>query len=254
VAAVVLFANGSLGRDAVRIVREAGDEIVALVVHPVERAREREAIVQAAGVRDSRVMDGDRLNTPDAQHVIAAADAVIGLSAGFGYILRRPVFARPARGTVNLHTSWLPFNRGAHPNAWALIEGTPAGATLHQVDDGVDTGPILARTQVRVRPTDTARSLYTRQERAALALLRRVWPRVREGRIPPRPQPPGGTAHRISDLANTDRVDWEETFVLRDLVNRLRGREFPPYPGCYTEIDGRRYAIRLRLRRMPERG
>ena len=49
---------------------------------------------------------------------------------------------------INLHISYLPYNRGAHPNFWSFVENTPSGVSIHQVDSGIDTGKIVIQKQI----------------------------------------------------------------------------------------------------------
>ncbi len=63
-------------------------------------------------------------------------------------------------GAVNLHNSYLPWNKGAHACTWAIVDQTPHGATMHWMDEGIDTGPILHQELLDVLDTDTADSLY----------------------------------------------------------------------------------------------
>src|SRR5690606_7176717 len=149
---------------------------------------------------------------------------------------------------LNLHPSYLPYNRGAHPNVWSIVEETPAGVTLHYVDAGIDTGDIVAQREVPVAPSDTGGSLYRKLERAGLELLQEAWPHIKAGRVRRQPQPRDrGTFHRVAQLGELDRIDLDKEYRARDLINLLRARTFPPYKGAYFEDQGRRVYIRLEL-------
>jgi len=121
------------------------------------------------------------------------------VSYGYSHIIRRPVLdAFPSR-IVNLHISYLPWNRGADPNLWSWIDDTPKGVTLHQVDEGVDTGPIIDQVLVHFGIGETLATSYEQLRTAAETMFTRVWPLVRAGRIHPRRQPAGGSVHRARD-------------------------------------------------------
>lgn len=105
---------------------------------------------------------------------------------------------------VNLHISYLPWNRGAHPNYWAAREGTPSGVTIHWMDEGIDTGPIIARLKVPFEPGDTLRTSYDRLQAKVTELFIFWWEGIKEG-VPGRPQDEG-TYHRASELPE---VDWD---------------------------------------------
>ena len=62
------------------------------------------------------------------------------ISFGFRYIIDKKILDSFKKRAINLHVSYLPWNRGADPNLWSIYENTPKGVTIHQIDSGVDTG------------------------------------------------------------------------------------------------------------------
>ena len=70
------------------------------------------------------------------------------ISFGYRHILLPKVIATAKRPIINLHISYLPYNKGAHPNFWSFCEGTPSGVTIHCIDEGIDTGDILCQRYV----------------------------------------------------------------------------------------------------------
>jgi methionyl-tRNA formyltransferase len=148
---------------------------------------------------------------------------------------------------VNLHPGYLPFNRGAYPNVWSIVERTPAGATLHHVDDGIDTGDIVAQEKIEVLPTDTGESLYRRLEQACLRVFEGAWPLVREGKAPRTPQKGAGTSHRVRDVEAIDEIRLDGSYRAADLLDILRARTFPPYTGAFIRVGGTRINLRVQL-------
>ncbi len=65
------------------------------------------------------------------------------ISFGYRHILKSDFISRFDGKIINLHISYLPYNRGCHPNVWSFVEGTPKGVTIHLMDEGIDTGDIL---------------------------------------------------------------------------------------------------------------
>jgi len=121
------------------------------------------------------------------------------VSYGYRYILREGVLARFPGRVVNLHISYLPWNRGADPNLWSFLEDTPKGVTIHHIDVGVDTGDILAQARIDVRNNDTLRTTYDRLSGRIESLFEEVWPEIVSGGRRGTRQPAGGTAHRMKD-------------------------------------------------------
>jgi methionyl-tRNA formyltransferase len=131
---------------------------------------------------------------------------------------------------------------------WSIIEGTPAGATIHYLDEGIDTGDIIAQSEVPVEAIDTGASLYSRLEECCIELFQNTWPAIRSGTAPRTPQTrQAGTAHRTSDVERIDRIDLDRSYNARELINVLRARTFPPYSGAYFIEQGRRVGLRLQL-------
>ncbi|MFB6264774.1 MAG: methionyl-tRNA formyltransferase [Bradymonadaceae bacterium] len=246
---LAVFADSRVGREVVDfLASERREEIVALVVHDEDEASCRSTIVERSGVPEQHVFGPDRLGESDFADRLRDLSVDLGVSAFFGHILPPAVLEAFDRGCLNLHSGYLPYNRGTYPNVWSIVEGTPAGATLHYMDEGVDTGPVVARRRVEKRPTDTGRSLYRRLQTACVELFRDTWPEVAAGRDEPVEQDPdAGTSHRRADVEEIDEIDLDETYTGRELIDRLRARTFPPYESCYFEEDGERVYVRVQL-------
>jgi methionyl-tRNA formyltransferase len=157
---------------------------------------------------------------------IAAGDPVLDgvdflVSFGYRFLIPVDVLHPFEHRAVNLHISLLPWNRGADPNLWSYLEDTPKGVTIHVLDEGLDTGSIIAQCEVPEEPGDTLRSSYERLTLAILDLFAEVWPRLRAGAIDPAPQPGLGTSHRSADKAPYEHLltDGWDTPVSR-LVRR----------------------------------
>ncbi len=244
---IVYLTNNKLGLQVLEHLKQLGESVVGLVVHPAEKRRYGDEIIACAGVVDSVIFEGPQLRDAQTIQAIEALKPDIAVSVMFGYILHDPLIRVFPQGVINLHPSYLPYNRGAYPNVWSIIDGTPAGATLHYIDEGVDTGDIIARKQVDVLPYDTGQSLYHKLESAAFDLFCEAWPSVRDGQAPRTAQPQGGTTHRVRDIESIDRIELDRPTTARELINLLRARTFPPYHGAYFEADNQRVYLRLEL-------
>lgn len=122
------------------------------------------------------------------------------ISYGYRHIIREPILSAYRDRIVNLHVSYLPWNRGAHPNVWAWVDGTPHGVTIHYIDAGVDTGDIIAQREVEMDDDETLLSSYERLHSAMLDLFAETWPLLRGGNAPRNAQQPGGSHHYVRDL------------------------------------------------------
>jgi hypothetical protein len=133
-------------------------------------------------------------------HDPSFAPGSAALSVHFPRILA-PALIDRYRSAWNLHPGLLPWGRGSHPVFWALWEGTPAGATLHELTEDVHAGPIVEQHEVTVLDGDTGGSLQARVEDAERELLERWLPRLASGELPPAtPQPAGGSYHELAEF------------------------------------------------------
>ena len=121
------------------------------------------------------------------------------VSYGYRHILSLDTLAAAPKGNCNLHISMLPWNRGADPNFWSWVDGTPKGVTIHRMLKGLDTGPILSQKEVKFSGDDTLATSYAKLSREIETLFIRDWPAIRSGSLSPQPQPEGGSYHRASD-------------------------------------------------------
>jgi methionyl-tRNA formyltransferase len=138
-----------------------------------------------------------RTEDPLTPLALARIDRIV--SYGYRHIVRRDVVSRFGDRAVNLHVSLLPWNRGADPNLWSFLDDTPAGVTVHVIDDGVDTGPVVGQREVSMELDDTLGTSYARLSVAMDTLFREVWPAVRAGDAVATTQPSGGSSHRAAD-------------------------------------------------------
>jgi methionyl-tRNA formyltransferase len=243
---VILFGNNRVAPEVARAIREAGDSIVGLVLHPDAKRKYGQEIIQACG--DVKVqMDGSKLGEPEVLQSIASLHADIGVSAFFGYILRQPLLDLFPQGVLNVHPALLPYGRGANPNVWSIVGHTPAGVTIHYIDGGVDTGDIIAQREVAIEPVDTGETLYRKLERASVELFREQWRLIREGKVTRREQPEGGTTHRMKDLQTIDRIDLDRQYAGRELIDILRARTFSGFNGAYFIQSGRKVFVSVML-------
>lgn len=245
---ILFMGNNRLGAQALAFLCEQGFPPVGVVLHPLEKRKYSEQFLALINTYQLPTFDGARLREPEVYEQIMLLQADLALSIMFGYILKPDFINAFPRGVLNLHPSYLPFNRGQYPNVWSIVEGTPAGVTLHFIDAGIDTGDIIAQREVPVSMTDTGESLYQKLEEAALSLFKNTLPDILSKQIQACPQPEGaGTFHYTKDVEQIDHIDLNRMYRAGDLINILRARTFPPYAGAYIESEGKRIYLSLDL-------
>lgn len=121
------------------------------------------------------------------------------VSYGYRYIIKEEVLKHLPKRVINLHISYLPYNRGADPTFWSIIEKTQTGVTIHEVDAGLDTGDILVQEKTTISPQDTLRSIYARHQQVLQNLFKRHWLEIKQHKIISIKQSKSGTYHRSKD-------------------------------------------------------
>ena len=135
------------------------------------------------------------------------------ISYNYSHLISRDVLGLLPHRIINLHISLLPYNRGADPNIWSFIDNTPSGVTIHEIDEGLDTGDILLqRTLDFDSDIETLRSSYKKLHKTIQTLFIDNWESIKTLRITPKKQSAGGSMHKKKDLLYlSDTIDYDET-------------------------------------------
>ena len=225
---IVYFGNGPVALDVLRLLQAEGEQVVALVLHDENERRLGDELIAESGLPPELVLSGSALREPGSIEALRQVNADIGFSALFGVILKPAILTLFPRGVVNVHPGYLPYNRGRNAQIWSILDGTPVGATLHYMDDGVDTGPIVDRLRVTVEAWDTGESLRVKLEQACVDVTRSGWAAVRSG-TPPTPQDRDeGTVHRVRDVDVISEIDVDAQYRAGNLIDLLRALSSPP--------------------------
>tara|TARA_B100001123_G_scaffold438524_1_gene573512 strand:- start:3164 stop:3745 length:582 start_codon:yes stop_codon:yes gene_type:complete len=140
-----------------------------------------------------------RVTTTDAE-ISSCPDTEFIVVYGYKHILRDPILSKFSGRVINLHVSLLPWNRGYDPNFWSWLENTPKGISIHQVDSGIDTGPILVQESAVLGGDDeTLKTSYWKLRRQIESLFARKWPYICNGDIEPQEQQGLGSFHLAKD-------------------------------------------------------
>jgi methionyl-tRNA formyltransferase len=122
------------------------------------------------------------------------------VSYGYRHIIRPSIIKYLPNRIINLHISYLPWNRGADPNLWSFLENTPKGASIHFVDEGIDTGDIIVQKEVNFYDEgETLLTTYEKLQNEMVQLFKYIWPQIRSGKCPRQKQRSGGTFHKSLD-------------------------------------------------------
>lgn len=224
-----------------RLIAQPEFEIAGAVTQPDRpRGRGREiaiSAVKAAALETGiSVYQPEKIRSEEAYEYFRGIAPDVVVIIAYGQIIPPRLIAIPRLGWINVHASLLPKYRGAAPINWAIINGeTRTGVTTMQIDAGLDTGPMLLRSEVDIGPDETAPEVAMRLAEAGAPLIVETLHRLDRGEISATPQ--GNSQATFAPPLKKDdgRIDW--SLPARVIYNRIRGLD--PWPGAFTVFRGK---------------
>ncbi len=241
---VVVFGYDELALATVGVVRECGGEVAAVVFPATRRGDWR--VERVRGELEAGGLTV--LEQPPAARIEELATSLEALEPDLILVWSYPmlvpaeILTIPRLASLNLHMGLLPEYRGPDAIPWAIANGeSVTGVTLHEMDEGFDTGPMLARARVSIHPDDDIVDVLRNTRRAGLHLLRTGWVHYTSRRIEGRPQDPTTARTWPRRTDEDDRIAWEESAIrIRNLV-RATAR---PSCGAHTLWRDTRIVVR----------
>ena len=239
---------------ALRRIREMPDVDVIAAVTPPDRPRGRGRQPEPPPVKQEALRLGVPVLQPQGlrgeavQAELAALNPDVIVVAAYGRLLPPPVLELAPHGCLNLHPSLLPRHRGPSPVATAILEGDAVtGVSLMLLDEGMDTGPVIARADVRLEGRETAAELTNRLfELGGELLADSLGPWVND-QLKAQPQDESlATVTRKLERAD-GLADWSLT---ADTLTR-QCRAYDPWPGLYTDWQGKTLKL-LKVMPLPD--
>ena len=180
------------------------------------------------------------LKGAETQAAFAGLGLDVAVVVAYGLLLPRPILTSPRLGCLNIHASLLPRWRGAAPIQRAILAGDDeSGITIMQMDEGLDTGPMLLREAIAIGPRETGESLHDRLAALGARLIIEALDGLAAGSLRAIPQPAEGASYAAKLTREEGRLDWRLSALLLD----RRVRALAPWPGAWFEIGGERLKV-----------
>ena len=224
---------------------ESPHEVIAVYTTPARpagrgAAPRRSPVHRCAADNHIPVYTPGGLKGSETQAEFARLGADIAVVAAYGLILPKPILDAPRLGGINIHASLLPRWRGAAPIQRAILAGdTKTGITIMEMDQGLDTGPILAAEEIDIGPATTCAELHDRLAVLGGRMVVYVLNGLATGVIKPAPQPDQGAVYAAKLTRAEGRMDWRRPAIA--LERQMRA--FSPWPGAWFEIEGTRIKV-----------
>lgn len=245
---VVFIGSSRWGLNALRVLTELPDvEVVGAVTNPavfkisyrpdgVKNVHHADvaAFCETSGIPVYIMGADESMKSPELYSQLENWGPDSFFALGWYHVI--PKLIRELAPVLGIHYSLLPDYAGGAPLVWALInQEQTVGATLFELDGGIDTGPIIGQTEVAVAPRERIGELYERVGHASLAMLRRDLPRFARGELKAVPQT--GAGRRVFPQRGPEDgiIDWNQSAMQIDAFVRAQTR---PYPGAYFEHCG----------------
>jgi len=244
---------------SVRVLKYLGDldqHPLALLTADSNRASHAHALVALCPhLEEEHILSGSGFRSKEGLERLRALDLDYIIGVHFPHLLPSEALAVPRQGVLNLHPAYLPYNRGWHTPSWALLDETPIGATLHFMDEGIDTGDILVQRRLKPSPADTAHTLYTALKELEFEVFKEGWAILQEWRVKRTKQVTDeGTEHQRQDLLRPEvqKIDLDAETTASALLRRLRAlTTSDPVEAAYFVEGGVKYRVQVSISEAP---
>ncbi|MEW6682960.1 MAG: methionyl-tRNA formyltransferase [Nitrospirota bacterium] len=252
---VIFMGTPGFALPSLEVLQARGEDLIAVVTQP-DRPQGRGRVLTPSPIKVAALRSGIPVQQPEkVRHPEfldwcrgAAPDLIVVVA--FGQILPKALLDIPRQGCINVHASLLPKYRGAAPIAWAIIRGeTETGITTIQMDPGMDTGPMLVRRSLMIRPDDTAGTLGERLSQLGAQTLNETLDALKAARLSPTPQDSSQATLAPMLKKEDGRINWTQSAAAIDAL--VRGLD--PWPSAWTEYAGETWRI-WKVRVQPEPG
>lgn len=214
----------------------AGHEVCLAVTQPDKpkgRGKEMQfpPVKEAALKHEIPVFQPKKIRQPECVEELKKYQADVMVVIAFGQILPKEILELTPYGCINVHASLLPKYRGAAPIQWAIINGeTVTGVTTMQMDEGLDTGDMIQKTEVEISEDETGESLHDKLAEAGAALCVETLKQIEAGTAVFEKQGESPTAYAKMLDKKMGNIDWSQPAeVIERLVRGLNS-----WPSAYT--------------------
>ncbi|MDP8266426.1 MAG: formyltransferase family protein [Candidatus Aceula meridiana] len=249
---IYLLANDWPGAQVAKHLVECGDTIEKLYLHNANEQKYADQIKANAKVPEDRIYSVDILKDPEHFKEMRQDPPDFIITVFWSYLLK-PDFFCLAKNTLNFHLALLPTNRGWYPHVHSILDGTPTGVTIHQINEKADAGPVWAQKEVSLLDEDTAYDIYHRLRKEIIELFKKKWPLIKAGKIKPVAQDESKAVyHKKKEADFLDTVDLSRLYSGSQIINLLRARSFGKKGFAFFEKNGKKTYLNLKLSKNPE--
>ncbi len=240
---ILVFAYHDVGYECLDALIQNDEYVIAVITHKDDPNEEIwfRSVARLAKKYGIPVYTPDSVNTPAWIDQIRTWEPDIIFSFYYRNMIAEETLSIPRLGAFNMHGSLLPKYRGRAPINWAVLHGEKeTGVTLHHMVKQADAGDIVDQEAVAIGPEDTSQDVFNKCVKAARLVLERRIGEIENGAAPRRKQDESQAAYFGGRTPEDGRIDWTaETEKIYNLVRAVT----QPYPGAFTEANGKKLFI-----------
>lgn len=240
---VIVFGTSSHIASVCEILQRNFDEVVQ-IIYPenrqhTDKVQQLRLFGQERHILTTVQPRNDKINA--FCHQIRQMDPDIGIVWSYSQIIPKCVLELFPLGLINCHGAYLPNYRGANVLNWVLVHGeTETGVTLHYIDEGIDTGDIIAQMKVPISQSDDACTLSLKLNQASNILLEKTWPNISAGMVHATPQRHLQATYYKRRTWKDGEIDWSKPAIM--VYNLIRAL-VRPFPGAFFRTQNRIYTV-----------
>ena len=241
---IIYFGNNIRGVQCLKALAEAGYVIASVVVHPDAADKSRsESVSFLAKQLGIRVLAPKNVNSSAFLADLQMLRPDLMILSGYNQILKKEVLSLPVKGTINPHGGRLPHYRGGSPINWQIINGESEGAcSILYVDEGIDTGDLLAQEPYAIGPDETAAEVTKKTLEIFPALLIDVVRKIQSGTLKPIKQDVSAGNYYCKRYPKDGKIQWDQMNA-QEVHNLVRALNGPNLPGAFTFLDGKKIIV-----------
>jgi methionyl-tRNA formyltransferase len=241
---IALMANKIVGYKIAEYLINQNEDIKYLFLPGLDSSSEKR-IADLFNKNQIKIFQGERVHDQDEVfNEVGDVDYII--TVFWPYILKKDILNIAKKGTINFHPALLPKNRGWYPHVFSFIDNSPAGVSIHQIDEGIDTGAVWAQKEVEIEETDTSYELYEKLQHEIAQLFFTNWPKIKNDLITPKPTNlSDGNYNSIHRVDQYDELYLDQEYKLKDILNILKARSFGNKGFAFYKKNNEKFFLNL---------
>lgn len=244
---IFVFADGLFGLEVIKFLKKKKENLVGVAVHPKKYQNKGEEILQISK-KIKTFQFGNNISKNNLKKIKELKPDII-LVVFWRFLLKQELIKIPKYGAINFHMGYLPFNRGANPNVWPILENTPAGCSIHKINKDIDSGYIIAQKKVNHHLEDTAKDLYWRIFSNFLELFKKKWINIKKNKFRGKKiDISRGTIHYRKQFKNISKINLRKKVYPIDLFNNIRAKMFEPHDLAYFFYKKKKYFVKIKIK------